>query len=121
MKSKFVCRPSVASIISPGPYAQTFFFIFEKKKNFRIFFRQNSLKSLLNLFKLFLKFILSGPHKNTVLDFSNFEFFDFSGFFFSFSLTWDPTYGSQNFKTLLLPHITFESLEPFPGYSSMWS
>ena len=28
----------------------------------------SSLKSLLNLFKLFLKFLLSGPYKSTVLN-----------------------------------------------------
>ena len=28
-----------------------------------------SLKALLNRFKLFLDFLLSGPHKSTVLDF----------------------------------------------------
>ncbi len=31
--------------------------------------RYSSLKSLLNLSKLFLTFLLSGPHKSTVLDF----------------------------------------------------
>ncbi len=31
--------------------------------------RYSSLKSLLNLFKFFLNFLLSGPHKSTVLDF----------------------------------------------------
>ncbi len=31
--------------------------------------RYSSLKSLLGPFKLFLKFLLSGPHKSTVLDF----------------------------------------------------
>ncbi len=31
------------------------------------------------------------------------------------------SYGSQNFKTLLLPQITFESFQPFPGFSSPWS
>ncbi len=35
--------------------------------------RYSSLKSLLNPFKLFLKFLLSGPQKSTVLDFWNFE------------------------------------------------
>ncbi len=30
-------------------------------------------------------------------------------------------YGSQNFKTLLLPQITFESFQPFPEFSSQWS
>ncbi len=36
--------------------------------------RYSSLKSLLNPFKLFLNFLLSGPDKSTVLDFWNFEF-----------------------------------------------
>ncbi len=31
--------------------------------------RYSSLKSLLNPFKLFLNFLLSGPDKSTVLDF----------------------------------------------------
>ncbi len=51
--------------------------------------RYSSLKYLLNPFKLFLKFLLSGPHKSTVLDFWNFEFLIFQKFC-SFSLTWDP-------------------------------
>ncbi len=40
-------------------------------------------------FKLFLNFLLSGPHKNTVLYFWNFKFLIFHDFF-SFSLTWQP-------------------------------
>ncbi len=91
----------------PGPYAETVF-EFKKKKWFldflRIFFIfvnmgpygskklqcykklqlqskcYSSLKSLLNLFKLFLNFLLSGPHKSTVLDFWNFEFLIFNEF-----------------------------------------
>ncbi len=51
--------------------------------------RYSSLKSLLNLFKPFLKFRLSCPHKRTVLGFWNFEFTNFHDFV-SFSLTWDP-------------------------------
>ncbi len=31
--------------------------------------RYSTLKSLLNPFKLFLNFLLSGPHKSAVLDF----------------------------------------------------
>ncbi len=31
--------------------------------------RYSSLKSLLSLLNLFLNFLLSGPHKSTVLDF----------------------------------------------------
>ncbi len=42
--------------------------------------RYSSLKSLLNPSKLFLKFLLSGLHKSTVLDFSNFEFLIFQQF-----------------------------------------
>ena len=45
----------------------------------------SSLKSLLNLFKLFLKFLLGVPHKSTVLWFWNFEFPDFC-----FVNIWDP-------------------------------
>ncbi len=48
--------------------------------------RYSSLKSLLNLFNLFLNFFLSCPDKGTVLDFLNFEFLIFQEFF-SFSLT----------------------------------
>ncbi len=40
----------------------------------------SSLKSLLNLFNLFLNFLLSCPHKSTVLDFWNFKFPIFNEF-----------------------------------------
>ncbi len=40
--------------------------------------RYSSIKSLLNLFKLFMNFLLSGPHKSTVLIFINFEFLIFN-------------------------------------------
>ncbi len=40
----------------------------------------SSLKSLLNRFKLFLNFLLSGPHKSTVLDFWHFKFPMFNKF-----------------------------------------
>ena len=43
--------------------------------------RHSSLKSPLNLFKLSLNFLLSFPHKSTVLDFRNFKFPTFSDFF----------------------------------------
>ena len=47
-----------------------------------------------SFFKLFLKFILSCPHKSTVSHFWNFKFYHFSRFFLrfccSFPLTWDP-------------------------------
>ncbi len=84
-------------VASPGPYAQTFFFIFRKKKfNFlQIFFvfvnmgpygSENFktlllLKSLLNPFIFFSEF--------SVLDFWNFEFLIFQKFCL-FLLTWDP-------------------------------
>ncbi len=66
-------------VASPGPYAQTFCFIFEK-----------------NIF-----------------------FFIFQDFFFVF-INMGP-YGSQNFKTLLLPQITFEFFQAFSEFSSQWS
>ncbi len=46
-------------------------------------------QSLLNLVKLFLNFLLSGPDKSTVLDFWNFELLIFHNIFL-FSLSWDP-------------------------------
>ena len=42
--------------------------------------RYSSHKSLLNLFNLFLNFLLNGPQKSTVLDFWNFEFAIFNDF-----------------------------------------
>ncbi len=129
--------------------------------------RYSSLTSLLNPFKLFLNFLLSGPHKRTVLKFWVFDFSwygvfvrrpchnylrtywadslqisvmaspgpypktffsifeknafsNFSGFFFfAFvltMLTWDPM-GAKNFKTLLFPQITFESIQTFSEYT----
>ena len=50
--------------------------------------RYSSFKSLLNLLKLFLNFLLCCPHKSTALDFWNFEFLSFHDFFFA--STWDP-------------------------------
>ncbi len=47
--------------------------------------RYSSLKSLWNLFKLFLNFLISGPDKSTVFDFLKFlSFFYFSGICFVF-------------------------------------
>ncbi len=46
-------------------------------------------KSLLNHFKLFLNFLLSGNHKSTVLDFWHFLVFEFFIIFFLFPFTWD--------------------------------
>ncbi len=70
-------------------------------------------------FKLFLKFLLTGPHKTTVLDFWNFEFTIFHDFFFVF-VNMGP-YWSQNFKTPLLPQNNFESFEAFPEFPSRWA
>ncbi len=42
--------------------------------------RYSFLKSLFNLFKLFLNFLLSGSDKSIVLDFWNFEFLNFDDF-----------------------------------------
>ncbi len=72
--------------------------------------RYSSLKSLLNIYKLFLNFLLSGIHKSTVLDFWNVEFMIFHDFF---RVTMG-SYGSQNVKTLLLPQIMFDF---FPKFS----
>ena len=76
----------------------------------------SSLKSLLNPFILFLNFLLSCPHKSTVLDFEILSFWFFTIFFFVF-INVGP-YGSQNFRTLLLPQITFESFQTFSEFSS---
>ena len=69
---------------TPGPYAEIFFFIFGKKKDFlRIFFvlvnmgpyGSQNFKTLFlhqipfESFQTFLNFLLSGPHKRTILDF----------------------------------------------------
>ena len=94
-------------VVSPGPHTQTFY---EFLRIFFWFFYEyfsfslpwdpmgaktskgySSLKSFLNHFKLFLKFLLSGCHKSTLWDFYNLGFLSFHDFF-SFSLTW------QNFK-----------------------
>ena len=48
--------------------------------------RYSSFKLLLNYSKLLLKFLLSGPHKRTLLDFWNFEFPICKIFFFFFFL-----------------------------------
>ena len=140
MESKFVRRLSVASIISEPIVWISFKFLFLlclghigflnfwKKNDFWIFCKyfwfsltwdpmrakiskHYSLKSLLTLFKLFLKFLLSCPYKSTVLDFWNFEFMIFQDLFFVF-VNMGP-YGSKNFKMLLLPQFTFESFKLF--------
>ncbi len=150
MKSKFVRRPSVVRLwhrlslkllhgflsnLSCGfPWAiwlEGFFFFFWFC--LRIFFMFVNIgpygsqnfkmlllpQSLLNSFKLCLNFLLSGSHNSTILDFWNFDFFDFSGILFVF-VNMGP-YGSQNFKTLLLPHITFELFQTFLNFLSQGS
>ncbi len=74
------------------PIRPDVFWIFEKKNAFPILFfvfvnmgpygskqikRCSSLKSLLNIFKPFLNFLLNGPHKSTVLDFLKLWVYDF--------------------------------------------
>ncbi len=61
--------------------------------------RYSSYKSQPKVFKLFLNFLPNSPHKTTV---GIFEILII--FFFGFPNT--GLYGSQNFKTLLLPQIT---------------
>ncbi len=52
--------------------------------------------------------------------FLTFWVLDFSFFFVFVKLNMGP-YGRQNFKTLLLPQITFESFQTFSEFSSYWS
>ncbi len=130
--SSVVCRPS-SSLLNPskpflkfllsGPDKSTVldfwnfeFLIFQEFCSFSLTWdpmgdktskRYSSLKSLLTPFKLFLNFLLIGPHKGIVLDFWNFEFLIFHDFFFVF-VHIEP-YGSQKFKT----QSTFESFQTF--------
>ena len=78
--------------------------------------RYSNLKSLLNPFKLPE---ISSQLSSQKYGFWNFEFMIFHNFF-SFAWRWDPN-GSQNFKTLLLPQISFESFQPFLEFSSQLS
>ncbi len=87
------------------------YFLFSLTRGSKLSKRYSSLKPLLNPFKLFLKFLLSGSHKTTVLDYWNLEYLIFHVFFFLFVNM--GLYVSQNFKTLLLHQITFESFQPF--------
>ncbi len=60
------------------------------------------------------------PYAQTIFSFfKKKKKFDFLGFFFIF-VNMGP-YGSQNFKTLLLPQIIFESFQTFSEFSSHWS
>ncbi len=72
------CMDFFQVVASPGPYVQTknwfFYEYFSSSLTWDPMAAKNSkrycsLKSLLNLFKLFVKFLLSGPDKSTVLDF----------------------------------------------------
>ncbi len=74
--------------------------------------RYSSLKTRLNPFKLFLTFV-SGAHKHYSFEFLKFWVFNFSRFFVFVNMG---PYGSQNFKTLLLPQINFESFLPFLNF-----
>ncbi len=125
-------------VASPGPYTQTFFFfIFAKKKIFffdflRIFFvfvnmgpyGSQNFKTLLlpqitfESFQTFSKFSSHWSWQSS-FGFLKFGLFDFSGILLVF-VNIGPN-GSQNFKTLLLPQMTFESFQPFPEFSSQWS
>ncbi len=74
--------------------------------------RYSCLKLLLNFLKLFLKFLLNGPHKNTVLFVWNFQIccvFANMG-----------PYGRKSFKTLLLLQIDLETFRSSLEYSSQW-
>ena len=147
LKSKFVRRPSsdcgidylwtycmdffqILVVASPGSYAGTwffFFFWFFKKypivrnmvpygsKRFQK--RYCSFKSLVYLFKLFLNFLLSGPHKNSVLDFWNFEFRIFQDFFVvvvvETSLEFSSKWASQKRTVLDFWNFAFLSFNEF--------
>ena len=81
--------------------------------------RYSSLKSLLNLLKLFLNFLPNGYHRRTVLDFWNFEFMIFHISFFVFVSM--ARCGRKKIKTLLLAQITFRFFPNFSWISSLWS
>ncbi len=81
-------------------------------KGVKISERYFSYKSQPKAFKLLLNFYPNGPHKIT------FGIFEILIFFVSLNMG---TSGSQNFKTLLLPQISFESFQTFSEFSSQWS
>ena len=104
------------------PFFQHLFYVFVNmgpywSKNFKTLLLP---QIVLNLFELFLNFLLSGPNKSTILDFLKFRFTIFHDFCFVFINM--RQYGSKifkNFKMLLLPQITFETF--FSEFSSQWS
>ncbi len=157
MKSKFVRRPS--SVI-PSPVVRLWhrlslklldgllsnfccgfpwaicpdvFLIFEKKKFFRNFsvfvnmgpYGSQKFKTLLlpqisfESFQTFSEISSQWSSQKYCFGFLKFWVFDFSGILFFF-VDMGP-YGSQNFKTLLLPQISFESFQAFSEISSQWS
>ena len=65
-------------------------------------------------FQTFSEFSSQWSSQNYCFEFSKFLVFDFSGFFFAF-VNMGP-YGSQNFKTLLLPQITLGSFKRFLNF-----
>ena len=138
-ESNFVRRPSVASIISEpiGWISFKFWFLlpraicpevfyFWKKKRFKIFgnfwfldYVSKNFKKLLlhqitleSFFNLFLKFLLSCPHKSTAFDFWNFEFLIFNDFS-KFSVVW----GNQKPQLSGKLATVEQNLEPWGEYS----
>ncbi len=141
MKSKFVRRTSyvrpwtvcgidylwsycmdcfqISVVASPEPYAQTFFFFIFEKKNVFWFFRNFTPTSPSNLFWILSNVLWN--YFSVVLTKVLFWIFEILSFWFLFVFVNMGSYGSQNFKTLLLPQITFESFQTFSEFSSQWS
>ncbi len=79
-------------------------------------------KSRLNpSFQTFSEFSSQWTLQKYCFGFLKFKVFRFSLFFFFFVFVNMGPYGSQNFKMLLLPQISFESFQPFTEFSSQWS
>ena len=80
------CEPfsEISSQWSSQKYSFGFFFFFVSvtwdPMGVKTSKRYSSLKSLLNLFDMFLNFLINGPRKGTVLDFWNCEFLIFIEF-----------------------------------------
>ncbi len=81
--------------------------------------RYSSLKSLLNPFNFFSEISSQWSWQKYCFGFLKFWVFDISGILFVF-FNMGP-HGSQNFKTLLLPQISFDSFQTFSEISSQWS
>ncbi len=96
MKSKFVRRPSVHSSVASIISEATAWIAFK--------------------FQLWLPL---GHMPRHFFHFWKKKFLDFLGILFVF-VNMGP-YGRQNFKTLLLPQISFESFQTFSEISSQWS